>query len=205
MSVCLSCGSRAACCCGASFALPAFCGTGFRRMLIKVKTGGALRSCLRYDRTFHCKSAKPFPFTALERDLLLPASVLLLCRSTALISLKPSTHSPIPESCALTVFTNQGKSNVKVVPRRALETGTGTGIELHCIRCRSVVSSMLRPMYPRGKGCRCPLSRGATEFWRRSESFIEKVSAFCRHRNGLLGHSVCSVVPALSGCRNCTT
>jgi hypothetical protein len=54
-------------------------------MLIKVKTEGALHSCLRYDRTFHCMSAKPFPFTVLERDLLPSASVLLLCRTSALI------------------------------------------------------------------------------------------------------------------------
>ena len=85
MSVSLLCPSWAACSCDPSFALPAFCGAGVRRMLIKVKTGGALHSCLRCDRTFHCMSAIPFPFTVLERDLLLSAPLLLLCRTSALI------------------------------------------------------------------------------------------------------------------------
>jgi len=83
-------------------------------MLIKVKTGGALHSCLRYDRTFHCKSAKPFPFTVLERDLLLPASVLLLCLTTALISLNP-LHIPQFLKVALSLSSlTKGKVTLKL-------------------------------------------------------------------------------------------
>jgi hypothetical protein len=173
MSVCLSCGSRAACCCGPSFALPAFCGTGFRRMLIKVKTGGTLHSCLRYDRNVPLQVRQTLSFYRVGTWSLVACLCSCPLPHYSVDLTKPSTHSPIPESCALTVFTNQRKSNVKVVPGRALETGTGTGVEFHCIRWRSVVSFMLRPMYPRGKGCRCPLSWGG-------DGILEKVWKFCK-------------------------
>jgi hypothetical protein len=39
----------------------------------------------RSDRTFHCMSARPFPFTMSERDLSLSASVHLLYSSSAFI------------------------------------------------------------------------------------------------------------------------